>query len=109
MLVEICCKCGFVHKDARILIGDQPFRAYKPHYHWTPMDGELIQGSVVLHATLCAACCEGQMNWKEFFEQKRLTPAKYYVKGSLNAPLPDRFLDMATALYTEQIKYFQFD
>jgi hypothetical protein len=49
------------------------------------------------------------MDWKEFFEQKKLTPAKYQVKGSLNAPLPPRLLAKATELYDLQTTYFEFE
>ena len=106
MLVEICCKCGFVHRDDR---GSATYRAYKPHYHWRPEDGERIQDGVTLHATICAACCSESIDWKEFFEQKTLTPEKYRVKGSLNAPLPGRLIAWASGLYTAQIAYFRFD
>jgi hypothetical protein len=99
MLLEMCCVCGFVHKDDR-----KSYRAYKPHYHWIPAEGELSYEDLTLHATICVACCG--LDWKEFFEQKKLTPAKYYVKGSWNAPLPARFLAWATELYSLQAKYF---
>jgi hypothetical protein len=110
MLLEICCKCGFVHKDDRIIVDTKPYRAYKPHYHWTPVAGELTQGDIILHATLCVACCsDSSVDWKEFFEQKARTPEKYKVKGSLNAPLPDRLLSWASELYATQVTYFQFE
>jgi hypothetical protein len=109
MLLEICCKCGFVHKDDRITIGDKAYRAYKPHYHWTPVKGELTRDNITLHATICVGCCDDTIVWKEFFEQKKLTPAKYQVKGSLNAPLPARLLTMATELYDLQTAYFEFE
>jgi hypothetical protein len=44
-----------------------------------------------------------------FFEQKKLTPEKYIVLGSLNAPLPDRLFLFASNLYIKQTKYFQFN
>ena len=109
MLLEICCKCGFVHKDDRIQIGNKPYRAYKPHYHWTPICGEVRHDDIVLHSTICVACCGDSIDWKEFFEQKGMTPDKYRVKGSLNAPLPDRLFEWASELYTIQSTYFQFD
>jgi hypothetical protein len=110
MLIEICCKCGFVHKDSRIVIDTKPYRAYKPHYHWIPTTGEIQHDGFRLHATLCAACCSSDsIDWKEFFEQKSKTPEKYWVKGSLNAPLPERFIEWASGLYMEQARYFQFD
>ena len=49
------------------------------------------------------------MDWKEFYEQKNLTAEKYRVKFSLNAPLPDRFLEWASELYKAQAKYFEFE
>ena len=51
MLVELCCRCGFFHKDDRILLGEKSYRAYKPHYHWTPLDGELLLEDLRVHAT----------------------------------------------------------
>jgi hypothetical protein len=107
MLLEICCKCGFVHKDDRIQVGGKPYRAYKPHYHWSPQ--ELTQNGITLHATVCVACCDKTIDWKEFFEQKKLTPEKYRVKGSLNAPLPERLLTWASDLYIKQAAYFEID
>lgn len=108
MLLEICCKCGFVHKDDRIIQDGRPYRAYKPHYHWTPVSGELKQGDTTLHCTICVACCSDRIDWKEFAEQHAATPEKYKVKGSLNAPLPERFVAAATELYTLQATYFKF-
>ena len=109
MLLEICCACGFVHKDDRITVNDKAYRAYKPHYHWIPKTGEAYHNGLTLHATMCVACVSEPINWKEFFEQKNTTPKKYYVKGSLNAPLPEQFIEWASGLYIEQAKYFQFD
>lgn len=112
MLVEMCCKCGFIHKDDRIKIGDKAYRSYKPHYHWTPVDGELKDGDLTFHATVCVACCDTYyeyVDWKEFYEQKNKTPEKYKVKYSLNAPLPDRLLSWANILYKTQCKYLQTD
>lgn len=108
MILECCCKCGFVHKDDRIKIDGKSYRAYKPHYHWFPLGGELKKDIITLHATICVACC-GEINWKEFFEQKTATPEKYRVIGSLNAPLPQYLEVWASQLYLEQAKYFQFD
>jgi hypothetical protein len=104
MLIEMCCKCGFVHKDDRL--AEKPYRAYKPHYHWSP--AERKEGDVTLHATICVGCCEPTINWAEFFEQKERTPEKYRVQGSWNAPLPEKWLAMATELYTLQARYFRF-
>lgn len=106
-MLEVCCRCGFVHKDSRIIIGYVDglpicYRGYKPHYHWTPLDK--LSNEVTLHATICVACCDGVgiVDWKEFVEQQKKTPEHYKVPGSLNAPLPDRFLSFASHLYTIQ-------
>ena len=110
MLIEMCCKCGFIHKDGRIIIENKPYRAYKPHYHWTPESGEVKnEDDVKLLPTVCVACCDEHVDWKKFYAQKNKTPEKYQVKYSLNAPLPDRFLTWANKLYTEQCTYVQFD
>jgi hypothetical protein len=102
MLIEICCRCGFVHRDDRI-----QYRAYKPHYHWIPKEN-LFSTNYMLHATMCASCVTDPIDWNEFFKQKAITPEKYKVAGSLNAPLPDKYLVRASELYLEQCKYFVF-
>jgi hypothetical protein len=107
MLLEICCKCGFVHKDDRIVQGTVPYRAYKPHYHWSP--DERTENGITLHATICVACCGDVIDWKEFFAQKKVTPPHYRVQHSLNAPLPSQFMEWATELYMLQSIYFEFD
>ncbi len=110
MLLEVCCKCGFVHKDSRIRIGEKPYRVYKPHYHWTPTSCEVVKhGDVTLHPTICVACCDESINWKAFFEQKDKTPEQYRVKWSLNAPLPEGLIQWASDMYAEQAKYFEFE
>ncbi len=110
MLLEVCCKCGFVHKDSRIRIGEKPYRAYKPHYHWTPTSCEVVKkDDVTLHPTICVACCDESINWKGFFEQKAKTPEQYRVKWSLNAPLPEGLIQWASDMYAEQAKYFEFE
>lgn len=107
MLIEICCKCGFVHKDSRIILGENIcYRAYKPHYYWIPESGEVQHDGVTLHATICVACSSETIDWKEFFEQKKTTPEKYAVKFSLNAPLPKTLLPWANQLYTSQATFF---
>jgi hypothetical protein len=103
MLIESCCRCGFVHKDGRI-----GYRAYKPHYHWIPAEGERTQAGVTLHATICVACC-GPMDWEEFAHQQTLTPERYRVQWSLNAPLPDRFLAEVAPLYAMQARHYGFN
>jgi hypothetical protein len=109
MLLEICCKCGFVHKSDQIQVGGVPYRGYKPHYHWHPVGGALEKDGVKLHATICVACCGEVVNWKEFYEYKAKTPEKYRVKWSLNAPLPEHYLEYAGSLYAEQAKYYEFE
>ncbi len=109
-MLEVCCRCGFVHKDSRIMVGDKVYRAYKPHYTWSPPD-KLTRNGLTLNATICVACCSqlsASVDWKEFAEQQRLTPVHYRVEGSLNAPLPDRLLSFASQLYSTQAKYFIF-
>ena len=106
----MCCRCGFVHKDSRIMVKNNVYRAYKPHYHWSPPD-KVTRNGVSLNATICVACCSqlsASVDWKEFAEQQRLTPVHYRVDGSLNAPLPDRLLSYASQLYSLQAKYFLF-
>ena len=98
----MCCRCGFIHKDGRI-----NYRAYKPHYHWT--QEELTYEGVTLHATICVACVNTQVSWEEFYAQKKLTPSKFRVKYSLNAPLPDRYIKEVSKLYEEQVKHFVFE
>jgi len=104
MLLEICCSCGFVHRDERI-----KYRAYKPYYHWMPEEGEVTEQGVTLHPTICVACCKGIIDWKEFHEQKKKAPENKKVKWSLNAPLPDIYVVWATELYKQQAAYFLFD
>ena len=78
-----------------------------------PGAGEVQWNGYTLHATVCAACVseneQQSIDWKEFGEQKSITPAKYRVQGSLNAPLPTRFAVWASTLYLEQATYFQID
>jgi hypothetical protein len=105
-LYEMCCKCGFVHKDERV-----KYRAYKPHYHWMPLEGEVNKDGLLLHATLCAECCStlcvtSGLNWQVFGEQKSKTESKYIVPFSLNAPLPDIYMSKANSFYAEQVKFF---
>lgn len=116
-LLEMCCYCGFVHRDDRIA-----YRAYKPHYHWHPPRGEKIIQNVLLHATICAACTkevdwgligavykefEKAVNFHLFLAQKRSTPAAYRVAGSWNAPLPTWMEPKASKLYEMQAFAFE--
>ena len=118
MMLEMCCRCGLVHRDDRIFTAHGiVYRAYKPHYHWRPPQGETTLNGVLLHATICAACTldfsemggamyaqdEGVLDFDSFFAQKRLTPDKHRVAGSWNAPLPDRMIEKASRLYASQV------
>jgi hypothetical protein len=49
------------------------------------------------------------IDWEEFAQQKLLTPAKYRVKGSLNAPLPDYLMKHVDPLYADFAKHFPMD
>ena len=101
----MCCRCGFVHRDDRILFNNKSYRAYKPHYHWK-ID-EIKLNDITFHATICVACCNSNgIDWDEFYEQTKRTPEKYKVQGSLNAPLPDKLIEWASELYNFQSKYF---
>ena len=105
----MCCKCGFIHRDDRILIGDKPYRAYKPHYHWIPRSGELELLGIRYHATICVACCDGggSIDWLEYSEYKKGVASKYFVKYSLNAVLPSRYDVLASDLYEVQCVYLR--
>lgn len=105
MLLEMCCICGFVHKDDRI-----SYRAYKPHYHW--VTEEKTTGSLTLHATVCATCISpnntgrrhlDSSHWKTFFDAKALTPEHFKVQYSLNAPLPAAYFRWADYHYKQFI------
>jgi hypothetical protein len=87
MLIECCCRCGFVHRA-----GD--YRAHKPHYHWTTT--ELVTESFTLHPTICVACCWDTIKWSTFVEQLGTSEC------SLSAPLPEYFLTYANGLYMAQ-------
>ena len=100
--MEICCRCGFVHKYSNY---SDSYRSYKPHYYWTPSDK--LTRKAPLHAIICVACCSqlsASVDWKEFAEQQQLTHEKG-LEG-LRAPLPDRLLSYASQLYSMQAKYF---
>ena len=107
MLVEMSCKCGFIHRDYRILIGDKPYRAYKPHYHWRVVSGEIELGGIRYHATICVGCCGDSIDWLEFFNCQKCVPSKYLVKYSLNAVLPSRYEILASDLYGVQCMYLR--
>ncbi len=63
-LIEICCKCGFVHRDDR---HSKPLHKQKKlHYHWMPKNNEIIKNNFLLHSTICASCVNSSriVNWK---------------------------------------------
>jgi hypothetical protein len=62
-----------------------------------------------LHATICVGCCGPSVDWEEFAKQKLLTPTKYQVKGSLNAPLPEYMVKHVDPLYADFVKHFPLD
>lgn len=106
MLLEVCCRCGFVHKDSR---RDPVYRAYKPHYQWNPPQGERIVNGVTLRAVICVGCCGYYVDWEEFAQQKLLIPEKDRVKGSMNAPLPEYLIKHVNPLYTDFVKHYQIE
>ena len=104
-LIEICCQCGFVHRDDRHV---RPLhKQRKLHYHWLPKQGEVVKNGFTLHATVCASCLEHPMNWKMYNEQRKKTQPKYYVKTSYNATIPDKYRYTFDALYSAQAAYFE--
>ena len=108
-LIEICCKCGFVHRDDR---HSRPMnKQRKLHYHWMPKQGEIVKKKFTLHATICVGCVERDnlVNWKVYNEQRKQTPDKYYIKTSYNASLPIKYLYTFDELYSEYTKYFEVD
>lgn len=92
-LVEVCCVCGFVHRND--LTGE---RYAKAHYHWRLFgrqnDLATDTSQVELHATVCAKCLDEiepsprrRSIWRRFMPALAATPS-YYRKGRLNASLP---------------------
>jgi predicted transcriptional regulator len=68
-----------------------------------PPEGEAVVNGINLHATICVACChDGTINWEEYATYKQLTPEKYRVQWSMNAPLPLKYLPFVTPLYAQQ-------
>ena len=104
-LLEICCKCGFVHRDDRHKTQN---KQRKIHYHWNPENNEKVKNGYTLHATICASCVEpdGMVDWAEYDEQRKVTPSKYYVKTSYNAALPNKYRGKFDIMYYLQAEYF---
>jgi len=104
-LIEICCKCGFVHRDDR----HKPnHKQKKLHYHWMPENNEKEKNGYTLHATICASCVErdGMIDWVEYDDQRKKTPSEYYVKTSYNAALPYKYRGRFDIMYYMQAEYF---
>jgi hypothetical protein len=104
-LIEICCKCGFVHRDDRHTTLTQR----KLHYHWMPENNEKEKNGYTLHATICASCVErdGMIDWVEYDDQRKKTPSEYYVKTSYNAALPNKYRGRFDIMYYMQAEYFE--
>ena len=104
-LIEICCKCGFVHRDDRQSVPTQK----KLHYHWMPENNEKEKNGYTLHATICASCVErdGMIDWVEYDDQRKKTPSEYYVKTSYNAALPNKYRGRFDIMYYMQAEYFE--
>ena len=88
LLIEICCRCGTCHRDDR-----SGYRSVKAHFHWMPKGGEVCVGfkdeMLRIHATVCTACIlKDAIDWPQFFEAQRTTPARYQALYAFNAPLP---------------------
>ena len=46
-LIEICCKCGFVHRDDRYPKPEN--KQQKLHYHWMPAKKEVVKNNYTIH------------------------------------------------------------
>lgn len=85
-LIEVCCVCGFVHRDDR----EPAVRQAKLHYHWKPANGEPIitigASNYRIHATICAEHVvmmgwNPVAMWAEALANAKATPPKYYNRG----------------------------
>ena len=105
-LIEICCRCGFVHRDDR---QPRPVNKQKKlHYHWLPNNEEVAKNGYIIHATICVSCInDNVVDWKLYSSQRQTTPIKYYLKLSYNAPLPEQYEGVFDELYYTQAKYLQ--
>lgn len=110
-MIEMCTVCAFVHRDDRLIVNDKPYRAYKAHYHWRPIDGEIWAEGHLWHATICHSCCPANDAFKlglsEFFTAQKNMPEKYKIPGSLNAPLPDGLIDWASEAYKKAFEHLR--
>jgi hypothetical protein len=102
-LIEICCKCGFVHRDDRHSLPKQR----KLYYYWMPENNEKVKNGYTLHATICASCIEpdGMVDWSEYDEQRKKTPIEYGAT-SYNAELPKKYRGKFDIMYYMQAEYF---
>ena len=104
ILIEICCRCVFVHRDDRHATSKQR----KLHYHWMPKDGEIVKNTYALHATICVGCINNKsVDWECYIQQRKLTPKKYYVKHSYNAALPEHLTNTFDDWYYSYAKHFE--
>jgi len=105
-LIEICCKCGFVHRDDQNRGPSRP-RSVKLHYHWMPENNEKVKNGYTLHATICASCVEpdGMVDWSEYDEQRKKTPIEDGAT-SYNAELPKKYQGKFDIMYYMQAEYF---
>jgi len=78
-LVEICCHCGFVHRDDRFGV-----KQHKFHYHWEVAPAVIIS-DIHVKPTICATCLD-HMGWASQWRQCREQSASKYkcVPGSRN-------------------------
>ena len=82
-LIEICVLCGFAHRDDRTTT-----RQRKPHFHWTPEDGEQILCGYTIHATVCVSCLKFPIDWAAYANAREHTSDIFYIATSFNASLP---------------------
>ena len=107
-IIEICCKCGFVHRDMN---GHSRPRSAKLHYHWMPENNEKVKNGYYLQATICASCVEpgGMVDWAEYYEQRKKTFMYPFIKTSYNAELPQKYRGKFDIMYYMQAEYFDVD
>ena len=106
-IIEICCKCGFVHRDDQNR-GPSRTRSVKLHYHWMPENNEKVKNGYYLQATICASCIEpdGMVDWAEYYEQRKKEFIYPFIKTSYNAALPEKYRGKFDIMYYMQAEYF---
>jgi len=119
-MIEICCFCGFVHRDDIAKI-----RQSKLHYHWT--DGREQRavpypgGDVVVVPTACAVCLPTGSDYfsviASWTRARQQTDAKYKQNqarfnasyfGDIDSFLQthfDRMCDAISVIYSVQLTY----